>query len=113
MNKGLKINNTIIHQAGKFGSYVGHLTLTYDDKKKRLVNFNATCLAVNNYAPCEKTTAILTLKKAFKTVLEEEVAIINEDLLISWEKPTQFASILATNRNGVKAKSEWLIQGFY
>lgn len=97
LEQGLKINNTIIHQAGKFGSFVGHLTLTYDDKKKRLVNFNATCLAVNNYAPCEETSAILTLlKKSMQTILAEEVTIIKEDLFISWEKPSLFASVLAT-----------------
>lgn len=102
LENGMFVNQTIIHQAGKFGKYVGQLSITFNHHHKQISSYKAQCLDVDNYSPCEKTLdTIDQLTKLELTVLDEVVCTIPEPLTISWKKPSQFAHILAT------ALKEW------
>ncbi|MFN7251849.1 MAG: bifunctional metallophosphatase/5'-nucleotidase [Anaerobacillus sp.] len=97
LNDGLIIKNTLIHQAGKFGNYVGHLSITVNHQERRIENFKARCLAVNEYAPCEATAArIQRLSYQHQAVLNEEISWLKDSLTISWERPSSFAALLAS-----------------
>lgn len=97
LDNGLFANDTIIHQAGKFGQYVGQLSIIYDNETKRIASYKAKCVVVNDFTPSqetEKKVALLQVKQ--QKILEEEVTSIHEGLSVSWEHSSPFASLLAT-----------------
>jgi 5'-nucleotidase len=97
LNDGLIIKNTLIHQAGKFGNYVGHLSITVNHQENRITNCEARCLAVNEYSPCEATAALIErLSYQHLAVLDEEISWLKDSLTISWERPSSFAALLAS-----------------
>lgn len=98
LENGLTINNTLIHQAGKFGAYVGQVTITYDNCQKRIRSSQAKCLAVNEYLPCELTEdKIKEISVQKQAVLNEEVCFLEKELSISWDQPSSLANLLATS----------------
>lgn len=97
LENGMFESGTIIHQAGKFGQYVGQLSITYDHETNRVTSYDAKCLVVNDFFPhqeTEKKVALLHVKQ--QKLLEEEVTSIQEGLPVSWETSSPFASLLAT-----------------
>lgn len=102
LEEGLFINNTIIHQAGKFGAYVGELSFSYDHQNKQILNYQAKCLPVNEYPACKQTVEKITfISQQKQPILDEEILSLTKQLPISWDKPSPFASFLAT------AVKEW------
>lgn len=96
LDKGMVINNTVIHQAGKFGQYVGELCVTFDHNQGRLVDFQAACLEVADYNSCEKTEdRIAALTERSTHVLSEQIATIPEVLDVSWLEQSRFPTLLA------------------
>lgn len=97
LENGMVINNTIIHQAGKFGRYVGQLTLSFDNNEHLISSYKAQCLVVDSYNPCTDTVeTIRRISHTQQAVLDEEIISIEQPLTISWEKPSPFADLLAT-----------------
>lgn len=97
LDNGLFVNETIIHQAGKFGQYVGQLAITYDHETKRIASYDAKCVVVNDFSnnqATEKKIALLQLKQ--QKILEEEVTSIQVGLPVSWEKSSPFPLLLAS-----------------
>lgn len=101
LESGMFVNGTIIHQAGKFGQYVGQLSLTYDHEKKRISFFDAKCVVVNDYSPDQETAKKIELLEKQQNTLDEEVTFNQKKLSVSWEKPSPFPALLAT------ALKEW------
>ena len=97
LEEGLYINKTMIHQAGKFGRYVGQVSLTVNGENNQIVDRRAACLLVDQYEPCEKTEkTISTLMLDQKRILAEQVVSLNKPLEVSWQKPSSFPSLLAS-----------------
>lgn len=97
LNDGLQIKNTIIHQAGKFGAYVGHLSLSYSQATKRISNFKATCIEVEQYSANRNSAMMVhSLGKQQQLLLGSKVSHLPETLPISWEEPSPFGLFLAS-----------------
>ncbi|WNF36380.1 bifunctional UDP-sugar hydrolase/5'-nucleotidase [Bacillaceae bacterium IKA-2] len=96
LESGMFVNESIIHQAGKFGQYVGQLSITYDNETKKITGYEAKCVVVNDFPAdheTEKKIAILQVKE--QKNLEEKVTSIEEGLPVSWLKSSPFAVLLA------------------
>lgn len=96
LESGMFVNKSIIHQAGKFGQYVGQLSIIYDNETKKITGYDAKCVVVNDFSAnheTEKKLALLQVKQ--QKILEEEVTSIQGGLPVSWEKSSPFASLLA------------------
>ncbi|RXJ01803.1 bifunctional metallophosphatase/5'-nucleotidase [Anaerobacillus alkaliphilus] len=97
LENGLLIKDTIIHQAGKFGTYVGQLSFSYEPSREKITDFKARCIEVSNFPPCLETVQYMKdLASEQHSVLDTKVGIIESPLNISWEKPSSFASLLAS-----------------
>lgn len=98
--EGLKVGNTWIHQVGKHGQYLGRVQV-YRDR-----NNTFTCTPyveeVKEEEPDQETLTTLGVwaKKA-ENHLSQPVAVLDEDLPISWDEETVLGNLLA------EAVSDW------
>ncbi|MGM7722504.1 bifunctional metallophosphatase/5'-nucleotidase [Metabacillus sp. Hm71] len=100
---GKKIENTLVAGAGKYGQYVGHISLTIDHEQKTLVDRKATLHSMLEQREiCEETEAWLqqALEQS-ETELAETVGILDNDLTLDWFSDSPFPLFL------VRAIREW------
>lgn len=102
LQQGRVVKGTLIAQAGRFGHYVGRLTLRYDKRIGELVEIEAACVPVANMKKDSATEQLLAnLRAISKERLSEKVTELQEPLSISWFEESPFASLLA------KSVKEW------
>ena len=86
LQNGTKINETLVAGAGKYGQYVGHISLTIDSEQKALVDRVASLYSMEEQKEiCQETEAwleqTLTVSNA---MLSEVVGVLHEDLELDW-----------------------------
>ncbi|MDQ0229713.1 bifunctional metallophosphatase/5'-nucleotidase [Metabacillus malikii] len=97
LKNGKKINQTLIAGAGKYGQYVGQISLTIDDQSKDVVSSTATVYPIDEaQAACEATQHWLdnALHKS-NDILSEVIVNLNQKLEINWYEESPFAKFLA------------------
>jgi 2',3'-cyclic-nucleotide 2'-phosphodiesterase (5'-nucleotidase family) len=103
LQNGKKINNTLVACAGKYGQYVGHISLTFHSKQKTLVDSMATLFSIKDQSEiCHETEAWLqnTLAES-ESRLSEIVGVLQDDLSLDWFNESSFPLFL------VRAIREW------
>lgn len=92
--QGERVGKTLIAQAGRFGEYVGHVTLQVDEHGR--LTTTARILASADYAPDPHIAGFLAAERTkAEEMLAEEVAELPLDLQVDWLRETPFASFLA------------------
>jgi 5'-nucleotidase len=97
LHKGKKMYNTLIAGAGKYGQYVGHISLTVNHDQKELVSCEATITSMmEQYEVCHDTEVWLqqTLLKS-EEKLSEVVGVLKDDMKLDWFKDSPFPLYLA------------------
>ncbi|PWA12009.1 bifunctional metallophosphatase/5'-nucleotidase [Pueribacillus theae] len=96
LQQGKIVKGTLIAQAGKFGNYVGQITLTYDRDMKQLVSTEASCVPVDKMKKNETTERLVQrLREEGNHRLKEEVATLSKPLQVSWYGQSPFTKLLA------------------
>lgn len=96
LKQGKFVKGTLIAQAGKFGHYVGQISLTFDSNLKELVSAEASCVPVTTMRKDRETEQLITeLRTEGKRRLNEEVTRLSSPLTISWYESSPFAKLLA------------------
>lgn len=97
LQRGKKIDDTLVAGAGKYGQYVGHISLTVNSEQKELVNCEASITSMmEQYEGCSETEVWLKqmlLKSEEK--LSEVVGVLKDDLTLDWFKDSPFPLYLA------------------
>lgn len=92
----IKVNNTIIHQAGDYGKYLGELEIEFEPKEKRIINFNGRIIDSSDYHMDQK---ILDLIKEYSIKADEYLGKplykIDNKLTHSLEKENEIGNLLA------------------
>lgn len=102
LQRGKRIKGTLITQAGKFGNYVGQITLSYDRTMNQIVEADASCVPVATMSEDEETGLLISkLREEGKRELNEEVAKLPSPLPVSWYESSPFTSVL------VESLKEW------
>lgn len=98
LHKGLRIDQTWINQAGKFGQFVGHVTVEWDKSHKTKVS--SRCVSVQDEIVDASSKQILTYweRKAEKN-LAEQVTIIDEEMPATWFEESILGNLLAEGLN--------------
>lgn len=100
--EGKRVNETLIAQAGKFGKFVGQVSISYDLNERKVRNVEAVCHPVEPYKINENTEKMITqLAKNELNKLKQDVAILKEPINVSWQKPSPFGYLMA------KALKDW------
>jgi 2',3'-cyclic-nucleotide 2'-phosphodiesterase (5'-nucleotidase family) len=103
LQSGKTINNTLVAGAGKYGQYVGHISLTLDSEQKALVERAATIYSMKEQKEiCQETDAWLQHTLADSEMkLSEVVGVLKDDLALDWFHESSFPLFL------VRAIREW------
>ncbi|WP_449537449.1 bifunctional metallophosphatase/5'-nucleotidase [Ferdinandcohnia sp. Marseille-Q9671] len=103
LEKGKRVNNTLLCCAQKYGNYIGHVELKIDPIRKTLLDSEANVIPTKTLPECEETNKVLSqyLKESTKTLQDDIISKINEDLTIDWFGESSFSTLLA------KVLREW------
>lgn len=99
--EGLKVGNTWIHQVGKYGQYIGRVQVFHESGQNRF-----TCLPLAErvdeaHPDREILTSLGIWQHKAESYLAQPVAVLNDDLPISWDEETVLGNLLA------EAVSDW------
>ncbi|MGM0875453.1 MAG: bifunctional metallophosphatase/5'-nucleotidase [Bacillota bacterium] len=103
LQNGKRINNTLVACAGKYGQYVGHISLTLNIEQKALIEREASLYAMKEQKEiCQETDAWLHNTLADSEMkLSEVVGVLQDDLTLDWFHESSFPLFL------VHAIREW------
>lgn len=96
LKEPLMINGTVVCGAGKYGQYLGKVTLERNPLQERFSLVSGGCYPVNEMLLDENVTAaILAHREQAETRLSRTVAITDRELPISWEEESPFGNVFA------------------
>lgn len=96
LKEPLIINDTVVCGAGKYGQYVGKVTLKRANGQHRFSLVSGGCCPVNDQLLDEQVTAaILRHREQAEIKLSRTIAITDRELPIHWDKESPFANLLA------------------
>ncbi|MFC7394313.1 bifunctional metallophosphatase/5'-nucleotidase [Scopulibacillus cellulosilyticus] len=97
LEDGLNVNSTLICQTGKFGSYAGHVVLTYDENTKEIVDKKARVITMDDDIKGDPETADLLESLTQKGIkqLQTPVTHLEQSLTTSWFNESPLSNLLA------------------
>lgn len=96
LKEPLLINRTVVCGAGKYGQYLGKVTLERHPGQERFSLVSGGCYPVNEMLLDENVTAaILAHREQAEMKLSRTVAITDRELPISWDVESPFGNLLA------------------
>ncbi|WP_175640562.1 bifunctional metallophosphatase/5'-nucleotidase [Metabacillus schmidteae] len=101
--EGKEINQTLIAGAGKYGQYIGHISLTINTEEKKIQTHKATLYPMEHEKKvCKETVQWLQqMSMSSDQILSEVVGISSENLSLDWFHDSTFPKLL------VQAIKEW------
>lgn len=96
LEEPVRIGDTYLCAAGKFGQYVGEVELEYDPVGKRLSRVAGRCIAVDSFEGRRDIAGLVeAYRDASRANLSEVVAVLDEPLPIEWGAETTLGNMLA------------------
>ncbi|WP_096202522.1 bifunctional metallophosphatase/5'-nucleotidase [Bacillus sp. FJAT-45350] len=96
LEEGRVVNNTLIGQAGKFGEYVGHLEITYDEKEKSIVEYGIGVIEMKDIEPSAETIELLAEVNQIKEkIMSETIVNLKAPLTLEWFDTSDAVELLA------------------
>ncbi|MGP4078609.1 bifunctional metallophosphatase/5'-nucleotidase [Pseudalkalibacillus sp. R45] len=93
---GLHANDTTIGQAGKFGVYIGHMELEWNEDIQKIDHVKARCIDLQEYETDTNSEQLLAqLSEQANECLSEVVTELDRPLDLEWFGPSAFTSLLA------------------
>ncbi|PTX64317.1 2',3'-cyclic-nucleotide 2'-phosphodiesterase (5'-nucleotidase family) [Melghirimyces profundicolus] len=91
-----RVGDTLIAAAGKFGSHVGHITLEWDSRLKRVARIEARCLETDRAEPDPKVKErIREYRREAEHRLSEPFAKLDRPLPVDWYGESPLGNFLA------------------
>ncbi|WP_236403024.1 bifunctional metallophosphatase/5'-nucleotidase [Microaerobacter geothermalis] len=91
--EGIREGNCLIAQAGKFGEYVGHITI---EQTEEGFHYSASLHEVSTMLPDPRILDFLRLStEQVEEEMGERVAVLDEDLPVYWDKESPLGNVLA------------------
>ncbi|KMK77642.1 bifunctional metallophosphatase/5'-nucleotidase [Alkalihalobacillus pseudalcaliphilus] len=95
IERGKKINQTMITQAGKHGHYFGRLDIKFDTQRKICVDMKETLISANACQPAQSTLNLIKkIEHQSFEKLNYKVATVPFDLAVSWQENTEITQLL-------------------
>ncbi|MCA9765937.1 MAG: bifunctional metallophosphatase/5'-nucleotidase [Carnobacterium sp.] len=91
--EGERVRNTLLAAAGKFGRYVGHVTL--DVEGTRLVSAQATVTKTNQMPSVDQEEELIKgyEQLGHQLLNEQEIAFVPKNLSVNWQKKSDLVEI--------------------
>jgi len=96
LEEPLRIGQTTICAAGKFGDYVGKLELVYDHAVQQIISVEGSCMETREHADLpEIETLIRRFRSTSEDHLRQVVTKIEDRLDIDWREESRLGNLLA------------------
>lgn len=96
LEKPERIGRTWIAGAGKFGQYVGHLTLSWDIRHQRVVDVEGACIPTENVPFSQKVMKrIAEGREEAERRLADTITTLHQPLSIDWRSESPLGNLLA------------------
>ncbi|WP_226669418.1 bifunctional metallophosphatase/5'-nucleotidase [Metabacillus litoralis] len=98
LKQGKRINSTLVAGAGKYGQYIGYISIEIKTNEKQLIENNAALYSTSElHHFCQETTEYLNrLYKDSDEILSEEIGVIDHQLTVDWFHDSPFPQLLAS-----------------
>ncbi|TXC91185.1 bifunctional metallophosphatase/5'-nucleotidase [Metabacillus litoralis] len=98
LQKGKKINSTLVAGAGKYGQYIGYISIGIDTSNKQLLEKKAELFStIELHAICKETALFLNhLYDESEQILSEEIGVLDQELSVDWFNDSPFPHLLVT-----------------
>jgi len=106
LETGVRVNETFIIQAGKFGQYLGQTTIEYDSQTKRMIGITGKCHDVKEFAEDPQIEDLITKKQVEADfILSSRVTELSQPLATDWQQESPLGNLLAEGiRDWVEAE---------
>lgn len=96
LHEGKEVNGTLLAAAGKFGYYVGHVTIEWDTEQKQVVHKQARVYKTSEdlEAPLNEQQQIQEYLDEGKQALNQPVVRLGESLTSEWFAPSPLPTLL-------------------
>lgn len=103
LQKGKKINSTLVAGAGKYGQYIGYISIEINTNDKYLLEKKAKLISTSELdVTCADTASFIAhLDVESDQILSEEIGVLDQALAVDWFNDSPFPHLL------VKAIREW------
>lgn len=102
LEKGKRVKETLIGQAGKFGSHVGQVKISFDRTKQQILDINIDTFSISSdNADSEAELLLGQLNLQGKQRMNEYITSLDEPLMVDWLKESPAIKLLA------EALKEW------
>lgn len=95
LEQGLTIGETLIAQAGKYGRYIGHIVVEYDEAARRVVHKGADLVTLRDQPDQEAAGEVRELTAEAVVKMQDRVAYLDYPIEVSWYKETALPLITA------------------
>lgn len=93
--KGKIVDQSLLAAAGKFGLYVGHITVKIDTDSKQVIDKQATLYETNKMEkPHNEEAQIAELERTGKQLLQKEIVRLPYDLTGDWFESSRLSQLL-------------------
>ncbi|WP_096436743.1 bifunctional metallophosphatase/5'-nucleotidase [Alteribacter populi] len=99
LDGGKKINETWVHQCGRSGKYIGHISLSFDSETHHMTSVDIETIKTPNDAGSQDEETVEMLKQMevrSEDVLNEVIATLPEDWKVNWEYSTPLTKLLVS-----------------
>ncbi|MCM3127323.1 bifunctional UDP-sugar hydrolase/5'-nucleotidase [Paenibacillus sp. MER 78] len=96
LEKPLEINKTLICGAGKYGQYLGKITVERSSEEDHFKLVSGGCMPVDDHLLHENVAAaIITHREQAENKLGRTIAVTDRPLTIHWDRESSFGNLLA------------------
>ncbi|MFZ3590672.1 bifunctional metallophosphatase/5'-nucleotidase [Bacillus sp. DJP31] len=96
LQDGLKVNETMLCGAGKFGMNVGHVKLLIEPEEKRVTDMIPTVFSMEDVKDCEETASSLRDEIIHaQLILDKKITTTSKELEVKWFHSSILPSMLA------------------
>lgn len=96
LQEPIRVGNTVIGGAGKFGDYVGEIEIEWNTSYHEIANISGHVIPVEGVAPADDIVKLLEKYRAESNVtLSQSVAYLKRPLPVNWKHESPLGNLLA------------------
>ena len=96
LETGVKVKDTFIIQAGKFGQYLGHTTIELKKGARQVLDIKGICHPVQSFSPASDIERLIEQQQIIANdVLAPSITTLDHDFPIDWKAESPLGNLLA------------------
>ncbi|WP_353947549.1 bifunctional UDP-sugar hydrolase/5'-nucleotidase [Sporolactobacillus sp. Y61] len=95
LERGKRVDSTLIAQAGKYGHYAGHVVVEYDEKAHRVLHKGADLVTLREKPDPEAVEEVRRLTGEGVAHMQQKIVWLDHALPVDWFRDTEITRMMA------------------